>query len=640
MKKILYFLSFVGVLWACDPMEDSYNKIDEAQKPFSKNVEYTLVDADYGIASATALALAQNAEDTALANAIKSQLAFNERFPGSAVMNGVLAVNYPVLNEGSVAKVTYREGKNPPAYYANFSSIYSLTQADYQFLWGSSEKYVESFTPAKNPQANMPAVLANAFANDANGTYRFVSYYYSEKEAYEEGGLSPVSTEDWETHTPSVAVSENGWINKDVTGTLEWLCKEYSGNRYVQASSYNSNENNEAWLIHQYDLTNATLPVFTFDVKIAYWNANCLSVWVSDNFDGNPANIATATWTDISSNFTFNEEPTSGYGSFYNAGEADLSAYNGKTIYIAFKYSGNGTDNSATTTYQLDNIILAESTTVLKVDSKEIQYAAYTKDNGTWKEASDMVVLQKSDYDGMGKSYLSSDDAPLYIPNFLKIKYPYAVEGDKKEVAYRRNSYGGGAIAEYVLTNGEWQLNTFVETITNQFIHNGEFWVFDPTVHFTPSSNDYQLLVDYVYDNLSRDYGSSYGNDEFYYGASAYYKNFDLRLSKRADYSIPGFDTGTEEEKIALTWQRVEEGIAIMLQLKYPQAVTEVSGIPVYYWVTFTTYENNLAKNSYTGIFKCTKAGPAPTFERDQTLEDKAVADGALTSEEVDWNRN
>ncbi len=158
-------------------------------------------------------------------------------------------------------------------------------------------------------------------------------------------------------------------------------------------------------------------------------------------------------------------------------------------------------------------------------------------------------------------------------------------------------------------------------------------------MHITPTGADLQLLVDYVYATYGSQYGSFHLNDEFYFGASAYYVNFDLRLSTRAQYNIPGFETGTDAEKIALTWTRLQEGLSILLALKYPNATSEVNGITVYYWITFKTYENDYSKKTYVGIFIVDNSTGSPVFTRDTDEEDAQVIDNALTSDQVNWNR-
>ncbi|MGM0504457.1 MAG: hypothetical protein ACQESQ_07555, partial [Bacteroidota bacterium] len=110
---------------------------------------------------------------------------------------------------------------------------------------------------------------------------------------------------------------------------------------------------------------------------------------------------------------------------------------------------------------------------------------------------------------------------------------------------------------------------------------------------------------------------------EFYYGASSYYSNFDLRLGKRDEFNIPGFDGLSQDEAIDETWKRIPEAIDILLKQKYPEATAAVSGVDVHYYVTFYTYEHDLSKNYYTIHFQCTKDGPDPEFTQDTDYADE-----------------
>ena len=642
MKKIFAFLLGITLLWSCNPLEDTYQLLDDAKEPYSESIEYTLVEADYVAGSNFALQDAQTSQDSALAKAIKSNMAFNSRFQGKDYVPKILSNLFPALSKGSSAIITYSEFIDQPSFFTDMSSIYYLTTDDYKKLWNSSTLFVEALTPSLNPQDTLAYLLGQNFPGDADGKYRFISYNYSSDEATTEGGLLPLVVYDFQEGIAYDPVA-NGWINKNIKGTKQWTYRSYSGNLYAQFSSFNTGEENEVWLTRMFDqLDTIDVPTLAFKVKIGYWNASCLSILISENFDGNENNIASATWTDITSNFTIPEEPASGYGSFVDAGNYDLSAFKGKTIYVAFRYVGNGVDNSATTTYQIDDVTVANNATVLKINSSEKKYAAYVKNGSLWQPASDIHVLNSTDYLEMGfaDGYIPSPNEKTFLPIYLNQKMPYAQEGDIVNVAYRNNksTVTSAAVSQFIKTNGVWVLNDFGQTFSDQFFNNGSIWFYDPTIHLELSGPDYQLLVDWVYTNLDRVYGSSYGNDEFYYGASAYYSNFDLRLSKRTQYNIPGFEGLSEQDQIALTWERVQEGISILLSEKYPDAVSEVSGFPLYYFVYFKTYENDLSSHSYVGIFQKTK-DEYPYFERKTIVEDEMVSQGKLTLEQVSWNR-
>lgn len=83
--------------------------------------------------------------------------------------------------------------------------------------------------------------------------------------------------------------------------------------------------------------------------------------------------------------------------------------------------------------------------------------------------------------------------------------------------------------------------------------------------------------------------------------AGSYYSNFDLR-------------PGKWDESVFDSWQdAVTAAIGnALLPSKFPNAVAQVSGIDVFYVVTFTTYGGPFGKFNVT--FQCTKSGPNPEF--------------------------
>ena len=77
--------------------------------------------------------------------------------------------------------------------------------------------------------------------------------------------------------------------------------------------------------------------------------ATTLKVLVSTNYTGSNT-PSTATWTEV---LSFQATtPTTGFGQFVLA-SANLSAFIGQTVNIAFKYEGG---TGKTTTYELDDI--------------------------------------------------------------------------------------------------------------------------------------------------------------------------------------------------------------------------------------------------------------------------------------------
>ncbi|MGM0407422.1 MAG: hypothetical protein ACQERU_05530 [Bacteroidota bacterium] len=231
----------------------------------------------------------------------------------------------------------------------------------------------------------------------------------------------------------------------------------------------------------------------------------------------------------------------------------------------------------------------------------------YTFDGSEWAPVQGAYVLTGDDYDSMGDpgaydNFSGSVPPEDYLPTFLKMKYPYAQSGDQKVIVYKYYSGGVSTRAkEYHFDGSEWTEYDAIVEETNQFIHNGAKWVFDPTETYTMESSDYQIIVDYVKDNFGDDYLDSYGTQEFYYGAGAYYSNFDLRAGK---WNSEEFETWDEAVKEALG--------TILLPAVFPNATLQVNGVDMYYRVVFDTYSGSAAR--YAMKFQVTKAGPDPEF--------------------------
>lgn len=652
MKKIIYSLLsglvFAVLLSACNNFNDQFDGLD-AKTQITNLVAYTytLTDADYTTISNAAVAATTDIAAKALAQTIKTNKYFTNLAPASTNVPFLLKGKYPYADLGSTALITYAFGEDRPTFLSDLTTVNILTNADYQSAWGGGN-YVSAFTPTISPAAKIPAILAAKFPAATNGQYKFVEYNYSSTDAVTESTEIDYLAEDWTTHTylpsPYAVIADNGWISKDVVGTRNWYNRTYSSNYYAQVTSNGSNEINEVWMISkEIDLTTAIAPSFTFNMTLGYWNANCLSVLISENFDGTIPGITTAAWTNISSNFTFPEIPTSGYGTLSPAGTADLTAYKGKKVRIAYKYNGDGrsaldrgVEPLKTTTYQVDNIKVSEVKVALSVASTQKQYVAYKFNGTTWVPADNtFFALQPADYTTMGLSYLNSTNAPLYIPNLLTQKFPFALEGTIKNVVYKSGSnasYSGAS--QFTLTNGKWVTNSFKITRTDQFVFSTAGWVFDPTVKILMTTADYQIMVDYILatPSLAKFALATYHNEEFYYGFGSRYTNVSFRLSYRNPY-FSGADVQpasidpelsalpTDAAKVALLWTRLKDGMKIFLQKKYPNAIPNVNGIDVYYHATTNVYYPNGVSSGYElhkYIFKCTAAASGnnpPSFD-------------------------
>ena len=165
------------------------------------------------------------------------------------------------------------------------------------------------------------------------------------------GGATVLFDENFD-NTSESELEADGWINVNTNGGSEkfdW--RSFSGNGYMQASAFRSNETPmEVWLVTPaIDLSTTTNEELTFDTKVGYYNGDALSVYASSDFTGD---VDTATWALIQADLA--DSPSNGYGATLTpSGSINLSCLEGE-VYIAFKYLG--ADSGVTTTFQLENV--------------------------------------------------------------------------------------------------------------------------------------------------------------------------------------------------------------------------------------------------------------------------------------------
>ncbi len=614
MKKYIFLLSIVvaGLFTACDYNEKNFPGYEDLSKPVNiAKYDYTILPGDITII-VNALNAKKTPADSAMAKTLNADKMFSDAAPAATLVPYVLTNKFYSADKTSSANVTYQYKEGRSATLTKLSQpIYTLTTNDYKLVWGTN--YVEALTPAKAPNTEIPKVLAADFPNAVEGDYKSVEYNYSTEEPTVSQVEVKYLSADFEgiASGTGVATALDGWINKDLKGSIFWQTRAFSGNQYSQVSANNSKTENEVWLISSaVDLKQAISPKFSFFVTAGYYNAACLSIMVSENFNGTETGIKTATWTDITNKFTLPTGPASGYGTLASAGEMDFKAYAGKKVYVAFKYVGNGIDNSASTTFQIDNVKISEVKSAMSVKSTVKQDAVYQFTSGKWAPApSSIIIIQPSDYTTMGVTYLGTTTAVNYIPQYLSQKLPYAQEGAVYSVVYKSGSGNAYYADEYTFTGGNWKVNSFVETLTSQFVVSNTGWVFDPTLYVTMQkgknpTDDYMMMVLYVktqpYYTANPALVSSYGDSEYYYGFSGNYGNISLRESDRIkDTTFPS--SGSAAEKSAFFTQRTQEGLGIYLSLKFPTATPQVSGIDVYAFVTTNIYDG---ATTVTKVFK------------------------------------
>lgn len=116
-----------------------------------------------------------------------------------------------------------------------------------------------------------------------------------------------------------------------------------------------------AWLITPPIVIPATAtPVFSFKTAVQFATGPTkLHAFISTNYTGGNPNAAT--WTQLTSDAQIpgntDVSNSSNFSSLISTGNINLAAYNGQTVYIAFKYVGSTTSVPArTTNFEIDDI--------------------------------------------------------------------------------------------------------------------------------------------------------------------------------------------------------------------------------------------------------------------------------------------
>ena len=171
----------------------------------------------------------------------------------------------------------------------------------------------------------------------------------------------PYFVSNFTDHPAGVGVNLDipGTINANLTNTPLWEVRSFSGNKYMQFSAFNSEANttdNVWFVLPEANLESNKKATFSFDVAQAFLsNGFPLKAYYSLNFDGNQANISSATWTELPFSFP-SSSPNYEFVKIKNLIYLNEST-EAQNIYFALNYKGAKTDGSSTM-IQVDNIKL------------------------------------------------------------------------------------------------------------------------------------------------------------------------------------------------------------------------------------------------------------------------------------------
>jgi hypothetical protein len=455
MKKIFLLLTvFSMVFTSCDPLEDINEEIDAEGSAIAGEVAYTLTEDDY------------------------ETLGFEDRYFSSedeakTLLPGFLSETYPLWGKGSTASVLYK--LETVADYTG-ASEYSLALTDYPGALENATAFYED----ENANDFLPAILEANFTTAVEGDVVLAKYNQYVGETV--SGITEFHSVDFAglgTLSDYTAVS--------VSGDQVWEGTNY-GAKVTGYVSGSGSFVNEDWLISS-DIDLSSFPNATLETTqiFNYGDPSGFSVLISTDYTDD---ISAATWDVI--NLTNVPDGTSWDAVLSEA--YSLSAYNGETINIAFKYTSTDSDSG---TYEVVDVSLKASG--VEGETKGVS-EFYTFDGSAWELSEGVYYLSDADFDSMGEdsgqpgrynNFSSSTSPDDYLSTFLGNKYPYAQEGDVISLIYKY--YDGVALLKgdtYTYSSGVWE--DFKYTI--DFSHDGSIWA--PATKYEFVADDYTLIAD------------------------------------------------------------------------------------------------------------------------------------------------
>ncbi len=651
---------------------DGFDKIENESVTDVQTVEYTLTDADYktiaGLAENTALA---GEDGKAALQQVGSMRRFSQAAPASKYVPAFLGNSsfpYFTLTDGSAIRLTYRQADAEPEEYIAGTNpqTYRVSPEQYEKDVWQSENFINAFAPSKQPQNFIPAMLA-ADVDPADGSICVVTYNVAPQEPVFGGGtpeepsfeLSSVvgSLKDGDAGVTIrgivMAVCAQGYMLADKNGAIF----VYMGSKFdtttvavgdqmeVNGSigAYNkglqvTGSSATATVLGKQDVTYPAAKEYTgaeLDQAITRTD-NALGIYATikgkvtmsydkedptklKNINIKPAGSAKAQ----GSVYGFTPEVTA---MLKDGSEQTITGY-----FIAI--AGGKYCNMVVTEIDGKSVNSAAARMMSRAGLDvfaETHSTVYHYSANRWSVADNFSVLSPDDYTAMGRPTGDLTAAEPYLSQYVNSKFPYGNEGDIRYVIW--NHYAGGetsfACAAFKRGTSAWEPYDFTITETNQFVRNGGKWMYDPNVTINlpagkgqeMSTLYFQTCVNWVYENICRPLGdtdiksgkfyiSSYGNNEYYSGTSAYQGNIDLRPSAARSQYPAGYEGMSDDQIIELEKTRfMKEVMPGALSILHSDA-KPIEGLSVLYTINFSAYYESKETIAYTAVFEVSGPG-------------------------------
>lgn len=169
-----------------------------------------------------------------------------------------------------------------------------------------------------------------------------------------QGGSSEGGTGLIEENFDASTSIPSGWLNVQLKGTKNWYVTTFSGNNYAAMTGYKGTAPFDSWLITPaIDCSKMAEKVASFRTQVNGYGSTTtkFEVYVlSGSSDPESAQLTKL-------NPALATAPASGYSSWVNSGDLDLSSFSG-TIYIGFRFTATQDANYAT--WCVDNVLVGK----------------------------------------------------------------------------------------------------------------------------------------------------------------------------------------------------------------------------------------------------------------------------------------
>ncbi len=568
------------------------------------------------------------------------------------------------LSEKSTIQLNFPTSDALPAELTGIQSgvQYTVSEADYQTVWGSETDFTEAFAPSKPAAKAIPGILLESVADAAEGDFAVVTYNVASQDPVFGGGSStPEPEPEFEMSTTIASLKIGDPI--EAAGIVTGICKQgyiltdLSGSTLIY---YGSGFDMEPYAIGQQrkvsgtggsfggclQIASATEELigtqeYTYPTPLAItgeifeqYSADRQALKAANN-GGAPeyAEIKGATFTQSGNYINFEvpgADKTKAEGSGYQVpatfnsllnfnNPVDVKGYiigcSGKA-YVTFLVTEVNGQNPFAAPAKVAAIGSRAGVALTSTEEKAVY-----KFNGTaWTACNDVLVLNAQDYAQMGAtSNLTATQAATFLPVYMTTKFPYAQKDAVYYIVYNFKN-GDDTIKNFTsratFTGTDWAVTT-VNNDMMQFVRAGKGngwsnWVYDPSVYIdlpagkgASSADFWQACVDWAYEHVDVPefgaesitsgigYVTSYGNNDYYTGASAYQCNIDLRASSARKQVPSVYGDMSDDDVVATMKKNFEDKVcpAVLAQL-YPDAQPG-KGVDLYYVISFVMYNGS-----------------------------------------------